>query len=213
MDRRDFITASVTIAGSLIVDASVRLAPAAAVAQAAPLSSQFAGTRPMKFINFVKYKDLDRIAAARAAHFAYADQLREKGQLAVGGPLLDDQRRRIGLLFVYTAVSRDAALTLAKEDPFTLANALSSSEITEWRLRGVDLDLLIKANRAADHNGGEEAQIRLFATYAKYRADRSRLTTVRPAHWDYDRALESAGKMALAGPFADDHGGLFVYKA
>ena len=167
----------------------------------------------MKFINFMKYRDLDKIAGARPAHFAYADRLRAQGELAVGGPLLDDQRRRIGLLFIYEAVSRDAAVVFAQEDPFTLANALDSYEITEWRLRGVDLDLLIKANRSADQSGGENTQIRLFANYAKYGADKSRLATVRPAHWEYDRALESAGKLALAGPFANDEGGLFVYNA
>src|SRR5262245_40403218 len=109
----------------------------------------------MKFINFVKYRDLDRIAGARPAHFAYADRLRAQGNLAIGGPLVDDRGRRIGLLFIYEAVSRDAALAFAQEDPFTLANALSSYEITEWRLRGVNLDLLIKANRSADQSGAK----------------------------------------------------------
>src|SRR5215470_17610450 len=107
----------------------------------------------MKFINFAKYRDLDRIAGARPAHFAYADRLRAKGKLAIGGPLADDQGRRIGLLFVYEAVSRDEALAFVREDPFTLANALSGYEITEWRLGGVNLDLLIKANRSADQSG------------------------------------------------------------
>jgi uncharacterized protein YciI len=167
----------------------------------------------MKFINFAKYRDLDRIAGARPAHFAYADRLRARGELAIGGPLLDDQGRRIGLLFVYEAVSRDAAAAFAQEDPFTLANALSSYEITEWRLRGVNLDLLIEANRSADQRGGKDTQIRLFASYAKYGEDKSRLATVRPAHWDYDRTLKGAGKLALAGPFANDEGGLFVYNA
>jgi hypothetical protein len=167
----------------------------------------------MKFINFVKYRDLDRIAGARPAHFVYADRLRAQGKLAIGGPLLDDEGRRIGLLFVYEAVSREAALAFAQEDPFTLANALSSYEITEWRLRGVNLDLLIKANRSADQSGGENTQIRLFSNYAKYGADKSRLATVRPAHWAHDRKLKSAGKLAVAGPFANDEGGLFVYNA
>jgi len=167
----------------------------------------------MKFINFVKYRDLDRIAGARSAHFAYADRLREQGKLAIGGPLLNEQGRRIGLLFIYEAVSRDAALAFAQEDPFTLANALRDYEITEWRLRGVNLDLLIKANRSADQGGGENTQIRLFANYAKYGSDKSRLAAVRSAHWEYDRTLKSAGKLALAGPFANDEGGLFVYNA
>lgn len=167
----------------------------------------------MKFINYVKYRDLDKIALARTAHFAYADRLREQGKLAIGGPLTGDRGRRIGLLFVYEAVSRDEALAFAQEDPFTLANALSGYEITEWRLRGVNLDLLIKANGSADQSGGKNMQIRLFANYAKYAADKSRLATARPAHWEYDRTLKSAGKLALAGPFADDNGGLFVYNA
>jgi uncharacterized protein YciI len=167
----------------------------------------------MKFINLAKYRDLDRIAGARPAHFAYADRLRAQGQLAIGGPLLDDQGRRIGLLFVYEAASRDAALALAREDPFALANALSGYEITEWRLRGVNLDLLIKANRSADQAARKDTQIRLFATYAKYGADKSRLATARPAHWRYDQTLKSAGNLALAGPFANDDGGLFVYNA
>jgi uncharacterized protein YciI len=167
----------------------------------------------MKFINYVKYRDFDKIASARTAHFAYADQLREQGKLAIGGPLADDQGRRIGLLFVYEAASRDEALAFAQEDPFTAANALGSYEITEWRLRGVNLDLLSKANRSADQNGGKDTQIRLFANYAKYAADKSRLAIVRPAHWEYDRTLKSAGQLALAGRFADDTGGLFVYNA
>src|SRR5262245_40579266 len=167
----------------------------------------------MKFINLVKYSDLDRIAGARPAHFAYADRLRAQGELAIGGPLLDDQGRRIGLLFIYEGASRDAALAFAREDPFTLANALSGYAITEWRLRGVNLDLLIKANRSADQSAGKNTQIRLFANYAKYGADKSRLAAVRRAHWEYDQTLKSAGKLALAGPFADDEGGLFVYNA
>jgi uncharacterized protein YciI len=135
----------------------------------------------MKFINFAKYRDLDRIASARPAHFAYADELRAQGKLAIGGPLIDDQGRRIALLFIYEAKSRDEALTFAQEDPFTLANALSSYEISEWRLRGANLDLLIEANRAA-HQPGEEMRSRIFANYAKYGTDKSRLANVRPAH-------------------------------
>ena len=167
----------------------------------------------MKFTNFVKYRDLDKIASARPAHFAYADRLRERGKLAIGGPLVDGQGRRIGLLFIYEAASRDQARAFAQEDPFTVANALRSYEITEWRLRGANVDLLIKANRSADQSGVENMQIRLFANYAKYAADMSRLASARPAHWEYDRTLKSAGKLALAGPFADDMGGLFVYSA
>jgi uncharacterized protein len=164
----------------------------------------------MKFVNFVKYSDLEKIAAARQAHFAYADRLREHGELAIGGPLLDEQGRRIGLLFIYEAASREAALSFAQDDPFTLAHALSSYEVTEWRLRGVNLDVLTRANRSGDHG---DTTIRLFANHAEYGADTAKLEAARPAHWAYDQGLERAGKVALAGPFANDEGGLFVYNA
>jgi len=166
----------------------------------------------MKFLNLAKYEDLEKIAAARPAHFAYADRLRALGKLAIGGPLVDNQGRRTGLLFIYEAISRDEALALAQEDPFTLAKALSGYEVTEWRLRGVNLNLLIKANRSGDQSSNN-TQIRLFANYAKYGSSKSRLANVRPAHWEYDQALKSAGKLALAGPFMNDEGGLFVYNA
>src|SRR5262249_33449169 len=39
------------------------------------------------------------------------------------------------------------------------------TKITEWRLRGANIDLLIKANRPADQSGGKNKQIRLFANY------------------------------------------------
>jgi uncharacterized protein len=167
----------------------------------------------VKFINFARYADLGRIAAAREAHFAYADRLRDEGKLAVGGPLLDDQGTRVGLLFIYEAVSREQARAFARQDPFTLANALATYEITEWRSRAVNVDLLVEANRAARQSGVENPRSRIFANYAKYVVDPARLAAVRPAHWAYDQALERAGRLALAGPMADDEGGLFVYDA
>jgi uncharacterized protein YciI len=210
MDRHHFIKAGVTISGSIMLDCSSPLLPSApsrASAQQGPAS------RPVKFINFAKYKDLEKIAAARRAHFAYADRLRAQGELAIGGPLLDEQGRRIGLLFIYQASSKGAALGLVQDDPFTVANALQSYEITEWRLRGVNLELVSAANRAGDQRGGNPTKIRLFANYAKYGANESKLAAVRPAHWEYDRKLKAAGRLALAGPFANDDGGLFVYNA
>jgi uncharacterized protein YciI len=68
----------------------------------------------VKFVNVVKYADLDKIASARLAHFAYADRLRADGKLAIGGPLVDDEGRRIGLLFIYEAGSKDKALAFAQ---------------------------------------------------------------------------------------------------
>lgn len=199
LSRRQLLAASA--AGGLL------MAPSFVDAQSKPFRPRPAS----KFVNFVKYADLDRIAKARQAHFAYADRLREQGKLAIGGPLIDDRGQRIGLLFIYEAGSRDEALSFMREDPFAVANALQSFEISEWRLRGVNLDLLAKAK--ADRDAPEGGQIKLFANYSKYAPDKSKLASVRPAHWDYDRRLKSAGKLALAGPLANDDGGLFVYNA
>jgi len=204
------------VEGALATAAFVRLSTTASAQPARrprPPHPPEKNVRPMKFINLVKYRDLGKIASARTAHFAYADRLREQGKLAIGGPLLDDHGHRIGLLFIYEAASRDEALSFAREDPFTLANALRSSEIIEWRLRGVNRDLLVKANRSGDKSVGEDTQIRLFANCARYTADKLKLTAARPAHWEYDRKLKAVGKLALAGPFADNTGGLFVYNA
>ena len=43
----------------------------------------------MEFINFVKYRDMESIAAARQAHFAHADRLRAQGELANNPDQLD----------------------------------------------------------------------------------------------------------------------------
>jgi hypothetical protein len=59
MERRDFIKAGVTIAGSLIVGSPDPLSPGRpALAQTASSSSLLAPKRAMKFINFAKYRDL-----------------------------------------------------------------------------------------------------------------------------------------------------------
>jgi uncharacterized protein YciI len=166
----------------------------------------------MKYINFVKYGDPSRIDAARAAHFAYADRLRAQRHLAIGGALANDEGERVGLLFMYEAGSRSEALALVQADPFSLANALRSYELSEWRQRGsVCADLLVESSRATAQAGGATAVHRIFASYAKYDVDRSRLDAVRPAHWEYDRGLRKRGKLVMAGTLGDDDGGLFVY--
>ena len=155
---------------------------------------------------------LDKIARL-PAHFAYAIDCGHKVSVAIGGPLMDDQGRRIGLLFVYEAVSRDEALTFAQEDPFHCRKCIE-------RLR----DQRMASSRSecrSSHRGKSSRPPERRRKYAKsavrdlreIRADKSRLATVRPAHWEYDRTLKNAGKLALAGPFADDEGGLFVYNA
>ena len=51
-----------------------------------------------------------------------------------------------------------------------------------------------------------------YVSYARYIEDKARIIAHRPAHRDYVRKLLDQGKLALAGPFSDDSGGLFIYE-
>jgi uncharacterized protein YciI len=51
-----------------------------------------------------------------------------------------------------------------------------------------------------------------YVSYAKYINDNAKIIAHRPAHRDYVRKLHSQGKLAIAGPFSDDSGGLFIYE-
>ena len=96
----------------------------------------------MKFVNIAKYGSLDTTARVRPAHFAYADNLRAQGKLAIGGPLLDDKGQRVGLIFVYEAASKEEALAFANEDPFVREGAIASFELHQWLIEGVNPALL-----------------------------------------------------------------------
>jgi uncharacterized protein YciI len=52
-----------------------------------------------------------------------------------------------------------------------------------------------------------------FAAVIEYITDKDKIQSVRPTHRQYLTSLKSAGKLAVAGPFTDDHGGLIVYEA
>src|SRR5215813_10797977 len=101
----------------------------------------------MKFVNIARYADLEAVSRARPAHFAYADGLRAAGKLAIGGPLLDDEGRRIGLIFVYEATSKEEALALAMEDPCVLEGAIKHFDLHQSLIEGA-----IPALLAADQS-------------------------------------------------------------
>lgn len=60
--------------------------------------------------------------------------------------------------------------------------------------------------------------LELFAVESTPAADEEQLKAVLPRHLDYQKALESAGKLFLAGPLSDDTGtlmqgsGLMIYR-
>jgi uncharacterized protein len=53
----------------------------------------------------------------------------------------------------------------------------------------------------------------LFVTVVEFGENNELRLATRPRHREYLRSLLDAGKLALSGPWADETGALFVYKA
>ena len=53
----------------------------------------------------------------------------------------------------------------------------------------------------------------LFAVVVKFRENQELRLETRPRHREYLRSLLDAGKLAMSGPWVDDTGALFVYRA
>ncbi len=51
-----------------------------------------------------------------------------------------------------------------------------------------------------------------FINSIKYIQDQNKINQLRPQHREYMQGLLAAGKLALAGPLADDSGALLVYE-
>jgi uncharacterized protein YciI len=69
----------------------------------------------MKFAAVIEYtQDKALIQSVRPVHRQYLADLREKGQLAISGPFIDDS----GALIVYEAGSAAEAEALLRGDPF-----------------------------------------------------------------------------------------------
>ena len=51
-----------------------------------------------------------------------------------------------------------------------------------------------------------------FVNYASYTDDQQTLNDLRPRHVEYLTGLLAEGKLAAAGPFTDETGGLFIYE-
>ena len=51
-----------------------------------------------------------------------------------------------------------------------------------------------------------------YAVTIEYGPDKAKIVEFRPAHREYMRGLIAQGKLVIAGPFADDSGGLIVYE-
>ncbi len=180
----------------------------------------------MKIVNYATYvQDRERVDASRAEHQAYADALREHDRLVTGGPLLDDDGRASGVLLVYDVASEEQAETLVLEDPFVLKGAISDYRLAEWTVLDSNVELLAaalvppdrraprKTPRASGATPPDAHDARTYVNYATYVSDLSHVERVKPAHRSYARTIKANGKLIMAGPFADDSGALFIYRA
>ena len=93
----------------------------------------------MKFAAVIEYlQDKAKIAESRPAHRQYLAGLKERGQLVVCGPFLDDS----GGLIVYEAASREAAEKLILDDPFQKNGIFLRYQLRPWNPVIANLDLL-----------------------------------------------------------------------
>jgi uncharacterized protein YciI len=182
----------------------------------------------MTIVNYAAYvKDRNKVDASRAEHQIYADALREHQRLVTGGPLLDDDGRTSGVLLVYEVASQQQAETLAQSDPFFLKGAIADYRLAEWNVLSSNVELLTaalvpedqraqrKEPRASDATPAQSnpRAERTYVNYAKFVSDRSHVERMTPAHRIYARTLKASGKLIMGGPFADNSGAMFIYRA
>ena len=93
----------------------------------------------MKFAAVIEYtQDKAKIAEFRPTHRQYLGGLKERGQLVVCGPFMDDS----GGLIVYEAASREAAEKLILDDPFHKNGIFLRYQLRPWNPVMANLDLL-----------------------------------------------------------------------
>jgi uncharacterized protein YciI len=226
LSRRHFLVSAAAGAGSLALAGM----PSAAAASPLPtLTEVFAGdSGSMTIVNYATYvTDRGRVDASRAEHQVYADALREHDRLVMGGPLLGDDGRPSGVLLVYEVASKQQAETLAQSDPFVQQGAIANYRLAEWNVRDTNIELLAAAlvpedRRAAPKEprasgarpvASDPHAARLYVSYVKYVSDPARVERVRAAHQSHAQAIKANGGLIMAGPFADDSGAMFIYRA
>ncbi len=93
----------------------------------------------MKFAAIIEYiQDKAKIAEIRPIHRQYLAELRQRNQLVVAGPFIDDS----GGLIIYEAPSREEAETLLQADPFHKNGIFLKYQLRPWKTVFVNQDLL-----------------------------------------------------------------------
>ncbi len=83
------------------------------------------------FICTDKVNSLELRMKLRPDHLAHLESL--KGNLKAAGPFLDDAGQPSGSLVIVEAENRDAAATIARNDPYAIGGLFASVEIKAWR--------------------------------------------------------------------------------
>lgn len=91
------------------------------------------------YVNYVKYRsDPALVESVWPAHQSYARTIKANGELIIAGPFADGS----GALIVYRARSKDEAMALVLQDPYRAEGVVETSALSEWRLFGLNADLI-----------------------------------------------------------------------
>ncbi len=91
------------------------------------------------YVSYAKYgSDFAHVDRLRPAHEAYERTIKTKGQLLMAGPFADGS----GALTIYRARSKDEAMALVREDPYHAEGVFDTCTLSEWRVFGLNADLI-----------------------------------------------------------------------
>lgn len=133
-----------------VLDSNLELLAASLVPadrRAPPKASPGSGATPVApdahaartYVNYATYvSDRAHVDRVRPAHDAYARTIKAKGQLLMAGPFADGS----GALTIYRARSKDEAMALVLADPYHAEGAIETYALSEWRLFGLNADLI-----------------------------------------------------------------------
>jgi uncharacterized protein YciI len=77
---------------------------------------------------------LSRRMAARAAHLAYAENQKERGELLYGGAILDAEGKMVGSCGVYDFPDREAMSAALATDPYVTGKVWNTITIQQYRV-------------------------------------------------------------------------------
>jgi uncharacterized protein len=85
------------------------------------------------FVLFYEYVDnmIERRAPHRPAHMAHADKFVTRGEIVMGGPLVEPVD---GAIFVFRTDDAVLVETFVKDDPYKNAGLIKAYRVKEWML-------------------------------------------------------------------------------